>query len=412
MFLFFQKSEKIPHLRINAGPGSLIAVNSVHTRNEPTYNNIYMTSIEEAKRLLEYLKTNYKDDITMHEVSIDSIKNIPDMPYLIGKNPAYGYRDDLDLIDVVESIYKEKKDTVYIGVFGEAEYAIGDILMLSNVYRDLSKQLKQKNIDFKFIYYTSNKSKDYSFIVENISQRDYVEYYPIPISEIQLLDVMIPELTYLGSEYVNSHDLHDVMAKQFCFNLSKDFSVVGTYTPEKHIQMKAKKLINNLFNNKLPTLAFNKKSSTKLRSMPNDIAEKMILKLLDSGKFNIVSFDSLQEAIFINHPNYKILSENTHHLHKYIAFLSVLDGVISVDSAPIHLAARLDIPSFGIYTTIKPELREKYYLKADSIFLENKYIGQHKLKDMTDEEVFEIWKDFNIDDTCKKIIKKFKKGFF
>lgn len=422
MFLFFQKSKTIPQVKIDAGLGSVITINSVHENNEATFNDIYVSSNKEAKRYKDYLEKNYSDNITMFEVDNSNLKKIENMPYLIGKTTNDIFRSDLDLVDVAESVFQEKK-IVKIGIFNSSENAFGDLLIFNSVFLDLEKQLKEKGIEFELIIYNSNKSKQTESISNNIISVNR-EYYPLPLSDLFEIDILLENMEYLNSDFIDTNDLHEVIASQICLKLSEDFSVSGNYKTQSFIKSKAKKLLRSRFQNKLPIITFNKNSTTILRKMPKEVAEKLLLSILDSNKLNIVTFDSVFDSLNISHKNFFNFGRYTGDFRHYINYLSETDGVISVDSAPIHLAARLNIPSFGIYTTIPPKLREKFYPKATSIFLENKFKYKHNLeilsdnekdllKDQSNDEIIdEIWKDFEIEETAKQIIKKFKKGFF
>jgi len=407
MFCFYQKSDKVFNVPVSIMQGMGFNILSVPSaREHPTMKEVYITTQEDAFKYNEFVKRNYPDGVEIFSVN-NSVFDTIKMPFMIGDNSGVGYRNDIELIEAIEAIYKDQKRKITIAIFSGADKSLGELMCLISVVKKINETLKDKNIDAEIIFLKTTDSIRSGFTTQFIFPELKQKMLPICLEEMQAFDFLLEISKQI--ETVND-DYHDIYAKMFNFELPKDFNPEGDFCTREHQKILATKKIDEIFDKKLPVLSINSNSSKVLRTMPNKIKEELINKILDTGKFNIVSFDPLNNVLDIKHPNYAILSTYTINFEDYASFLSATDGLISVDSAPIHLAARLDVPSFGIYTAAEPKSREKYYKKADAIFVDNEY--KDRKNDLTEDELNEVWDKLDVDLIVKKITKKFKKGLF
>lgn len=412
MFCFYQKSDKVYNVPVSVMQGMGFNILSVpNSREHPSMREVYITTQNDALKYNEYITNNYKDDVTMFQVNENVFETIK-MPFMIGKNKGVGYRDDIELIEAISSIYKDQKRKITIAIFSGANKAFGDLMGLISVIKKINNVLKEKNIDAEIVLLKTTAALRLGFTTQAIYPELQQKMLPICLEELQSFDFLLEINGLLDMEEINTEDIHDVYSTMFNFDLPEDFNPEGDYVIREHQRVLAKKKIKEMFNNKLPVLSVNSFSTTQIRTMPDYIKKELITKILDTGKFNIVSFDPIAKVMNVEHPNFGVLSPYTINFEDYASFLAATNGLISIDSAPIHLAARLGIPSFGIYTTINPKLREKYYRKAESIFLKNEYEGLNTKEDLTEEDIQNIWSEFDIDSAVKRIVKKFKKGIF
>lgn len=416
MFCFYQQSDKIVNTPVNIlnGGSSGLGFNvmSVPMNRKPLMREVYITGNLDGQRYLDMMNARYnKEDFKFYEVPQSSLASIK-MPFMIGANTQDGFRNDIEIIEAVEAIFKEEKRKITIAVVSSAETAVGDLLCLISVLKKMNNEIKKRNIPVEFVLFKTAVALRSGFMAMNIWPELKQKMMPVSIEEIQSFDFLIEISGFLSMKEANEIDFHELYAKTFSFNLPDDFNPVGDFMPCEHQKNLARKKMNDFFGNKKPILSLNSESSTILRTMPKKIKEEIINKLLATEKFNIASFDPFSKISDIKHPNYAVFSPYTVNFEDYAAFLSVTDGIISVDSAPLHLAARLDIPSYGIFTSIKPNLRTKYYRKSDSVFIGEDYDGLHTKKEMSEEEIDKLWSKLDIDDFVKKVTKKFKKSFF
>lgn len=105
-------------------------------------------------------------------------------------------------------------------------------------------------------------------------------------------------------------------------------------------------------------------TATKTRSMPDDLAAKIMKEMLPvaqpviimppgSASKTIIERNNLQEVAIDMSP----VSTN---FSSYIAILAGMDAIISVDTSAVHLGAALGKPTIGIFSSIDHRLRVKY----------------------------------------------------
>jgi ADP-heptose:LPS heptosyltransferase len=411
MIFFYQQSEKEMHLNVQLSAYKTLKIKNIVKDKQPNLEEIYILPAKNFNNHLEFLN-NHHPEIKLFRVPTEVIEKTINLPCMIGSKEEAGsemFRNDLDTLEVLEVLHKEKKRKLSVALYTENRFVLGDSLIQATVIKDLYNQARAKGIDLEIVMFQQLSAMHSSQFYQNVFPEIKVKYFPISINDFFYSDLILTDSSYAN---VFDMDLHDAFAKQLNFKLSPDFSVENSYNPDIHIKNKAKTIYKEIFGNDLPVVVFNKESSSKLRSMPNEVAEELINKLLKKEKFNIVTFDRVS-FLNISHPNYKVMSYYTEELESYLAFLAASDGLISVDSGPVHSAARLGVPSFSFYTSIDPNIREAHYENADSVFLENEYKNLHHKEDLEEEEYLKIWDEIrNNDEIVKRIVKKFKKGFF
>tara|TARA_Y100001960_G_scaffold164043_1_gene172240 strand:- start:1055 stop:2290 length:1236 start_codon:yes stop_codon:yes gene_type:complete len=411
MIFFYQQSEKEMNLNVQLSAYKTLKIKNIVKDKQPNLEEIYILPAKNFNNHLDFLNTHHPE-IKLFRVPTEVIEKTINLPCMIGNKEGTGsemFRNDLDTLEVLEVLHKEKKRKLSVALYTENRFVLGDSLIQATVIKDLYNQARAKGIDLEIVMFQQLSAMHSSQFYQNVFPEIKVKYFPISINNFFYSDLILTDSSYAN---VFDMDLHDAFAKQLNFKLSPDFSVENSYNPDIHIKNKAKTVYKEVFSNDLPVVVFNKESSSKLRSMPNEVAEELINKLLNKEKFNIVTFDRVS-FLNISHQNYKVMSYYTEELEDYLAFLAASDGLISVDSGPVHSAARLGVPSFSFYTSIDPSIREVHYKNADSIFLENEYKNLHHKEDLEEDEYLKIWEEIrNNDEIVKRIVKKFKKGFF
>lgn len=408
MMLFFQRSEEKDFVSFPINGYKNLIIRNIKADRSPTYEDIYVSSIKEFNGHYTHMEKMFPE-ISLYKIEHSVIRNEATFPCMIG-NIEEGkglFRGDLDTIEVITALHKEKKRKLSIVIYSENRFALGDSMVQASVFKDLYEQIKAKGIDCDFMTYRSLATQANIDNYLSIFPELKIRYLPTSLNNFKSADLILTDAAYFNNFDV---DMHEAFAEQLCFKLSESFDVNNTFNYDINHYNKAKSVYSS-FNNKNPVLVFNKESSSKLRSMPDSVAEGLINGLLATDKFNIVSFDRLS-SLNIEHKNYRLLSSFTLETSNYASFLAASDGLISVDSGPVHLAARLGVPSYSFYTSIDPKIREKYYKKADSLLLKTEHMNKHGQEDLTDEEYLDIWKEVKIEKTVKKLTKKFKKSLF
>lgn len=113
-------------------------------------------------------------------------------------------------------------------------------------------------------------------------------------------------------------------------------------------------------------------ASTPLRSIPRKFHWKIINYLYKRFNSLVVGFSD------IDHPKYVNISHLSPSIYHYIGLIARAKYVYTCDSSALHIAAGFDTPTFCIFTSIKPQLRCKYYINCESTYIGNKSIeGMH-----------------------------------
>jgi len=109
------------------------------------------------------------------------------------------------------------------------------------------------------------------------------------------------------------------------------------------------------------------RASSPIRTMSLELTKKLIKALLDEG-YKVVITDSVHGADLIDSalkdfpdkPVYNFARHST-SIGGAIALISLSKGVVSCDSAAIHLGVSLDVPVFGIYGAFPGHTRMSTY---------------------------------------------------
>ncbi len=105
-------------------------------------------------------------------------------------------------------------------------------------------------------------------------------------------------------------------------------------------------------------------TATKTRSMPDDLAAKIMRQMLSIAQPAIIMPPGLDSKKFMAENNLNEITIDLSPVSKdfasYIAILNGIDAIISVDTSAVHLGAALNKPTIGIFSSIDHRLRVKY----------------------------------------------------
>ncbi len=405
MIYFYQKSETTPGIIVPLASNEEIIIKNTKEGVNPTFEEIYFLPKTHFQNYYNYI-TKTHEDIQLFTIPEETIEESIKLPLMIGRNiNSNMFREDLNAIEVIEVLKKEKKRKLAITIYSENNFFLDDTLAQAAVLKDLYKQLKEKNIEVDMVMYKPNLQQELTY--KKVFPELKLKGLPAALNDFCHSDLIISDSSYQDEK---EKEIHDVMAKQMCFDLSEDFTL--DYSKDIRIENKARGLYKNLFDNDLPIICFNPVSNSKIRTIPENIRVRFINKLLDKNKFNIISL-SRENMLDIEHKNYKSLAYFNNNIETEIAFISASDGLLTVDSGIRHAGGHLNVPTYTIYSTIKPEYREKYYTQSKSFFLENEHQGKIFEENLSDAEYEDIWLEIiDLEVITKEIVKMFKKGIF
>jgi len=112
-------------------------------------------------------------------------------------------------------------------------------------------------------------------------------------------------------------------------------------------------------------------ASTRLRSIPDKFHKKIISNLIKTTNMQVLGFSKVEI------PGYKFIGDITRTTHDFISMIAQSSYVYTVDSSALHIAAGFEVPTFCLFTSIKPELRSLYYP-----YCQSHYIGFNQVENL------------------------------
>ncbi|MGU7769513.1 glycosyltransferase family 9 protein [Burkholderia sp. MR1-5-21] len=104
-----------------------------------------------------------------------------------------------------------------------------------------------------------------------------------------------------------------------------------------------------------PYVLFCPSASTAVRSVPPALRAGFVDALVRRYQLPVVGFGRLA------HPAYVDISEYAHDTTAFIAWIQGASLLFASDTAAVHIADGLDVPTLACFTTIAPELRVRDY---------------------------------------------------
>lgn len=228
---------------------------------------------------------------------------------------------------------------------------IGDILMLSPVVKQLSK-----NNNVKIDFYTN-----LSFIseIKVLEKNPYINR----VFDIECLDHKLYDEVYDLSYVAYAYEAAGLnLSRQEIF--SKYCNVVlENYIPvySNHITYKYKKI----------TIGIHTEGAEKRRSWGQDKTEELIKWFLKSTNVNILYLN--QKPLSFKHN--RVIDCSNYELDKCVQLLTGVKFFICVDSCFMHFASIYNIKSLVLFGSTKPETRIKHYKNHFALYTNNNCKG-------------------------------------
>lgn len=134
--------------------------------------------------------------------------------------------------------------------------------------------------------------------------------------------------------------------------------------------------------------------------MDKDTFHKILHRVFEHSDYFVISAFGTED---FKHERFMNLQKFSKTSDDFAAILSMVDGIISVDTLAYHLADAFSIPAVAMFTSIPPEWRIKYYPYVDGIMLEEEngpLFGKHKV-DRKDE--FDTSNEEELEENKKQI---------
>ncbi|QDL35768.1 glycosyltransferase family 9 protein [Serratia liquefaciens] len=183
-----------------------------------------------------------------------------------------------------------------------------------------------------------------------------IEYMPYDINRLSHDAVNIDIGNQLYWKDFNEMEMHDFYLK----NLGIDYMDIPPEWKQNHW---LQSVIQRQEKIEFCYAIFCPNASTKLRAIPEKHHYKIIDELYTILKIPIFGFSSVE------HPKFTNITDKCKSTSAFIQAIANSSYVYTCDSSALHVAAAYDIPSTCIFTSIRPELRSRYYNHCTSIYI-------------------------------------------
>ena len=336
MQCFFQRSTKIPFIKFGSNIRTF-KVNTVYSDKNPSLADLYISNKVTFNNYLSFVRSqSFSTDVDLFKLDLSELNSDIKLPFIIGNTSDHNLgRTDIDLIDGISSIFKNKKDIVEILISIPSFHSHSQTVAFFKILKCIDTELKFINVDFR-ITLTSISSLE--------------EYYQSFISKMNLNHLFISDIIsldkycfydfFLTTE--QSFNIDNLTCQDFFNSICKCFNYTFNekYLDEKYFEIEnlSNDYFLNVFNrfisNKNKTIYFNHQSSDNI--MSNECAASLIQKLLDN-KYNVVIYDE-DYSLDIKHDNLLELSRYSTSIFDLYHIINICDYCISVDSLPIYFA--------------------------------------------------------------------------
>lgn len=330
------------------------------------------------------------------------------------------YNDKSPLLKQLQ-ILKQKnpnKATFRIAILNSYGSNLGDAMMGASAMRWVSQILKKYLGGFNVDLYIG-LCKD-STAADIISYEDWVANvfsFTPTVDEFSIYDAYFDFTGLLSLPRFNKMPIVDWFL--WWFGLEPDEIPLEKKRNKVNIREQSLEYVRELlepFKSKKVFL-FNHESSTNLRSCPGYVAVKIIKKILE--KHLSVHVVIAQELEF-KHKRLLNLSQAINSVQRYIALVTEVDAVITVDTFAQHIADAASVATVALFSSIDP-MFYKYYPFSENITIPDakKLPAWGKAK-LNQEEwllvkplYLRAWEKLNVGNVLKSLNKKmeYRKSF-
>lgn len=198
----------------------------------------------------------------------------------------------------------------------------------------------------------------YKLLSDNILKS--IKYMPQPLERLED-GITIDMGNQIYRKLFDSIEMHDYFFESMGLGFIKNSEF-------KKNQFLKEIAIESNFNFDGNYVLFAPYASTPVRSIPDNHHESFIKHLSKRHEKQVLGFSKLVT------PGYKYIGDLVRTTSDFIKSIAFCDFLLTVDSAALHIAAGFDKPCQSIFTTIRPELRTKYYTNCEPIYIGNNEI--------------------------------------
>lgn len=299
-----------------------------------------------------------KSDFIKHNGSL--IKNLSYITssFDLSKSTLDGMIDKLSRCNIlnhsIKRFRKDYKSETKLNIINGLGVTLGD----SIVGIGAIDCIKRLNKDIKISLIRPESCHAYVEELYSISKHlfERIEYMPYDINRLSHDAVNIDIGNQLYWKDFNEMEMHDF----YLNNLGIDYMDIP---PEWKMNHWLQRVIKRNEKIEFKYAIFCPNASTKLRAIPEKHHYKIIDKLHATLQIPIFGFSSVE------HPKFTNISDKCISTSHFIQAIANSSYVYTCDSSALHVAAAYDIPTTCIFTSIRPELRSRYYNHCTSIYI-------------------------------------------
>ncbi|MDD5457603.1 MAG: glycosyltransferase [Candidatus Margulisbacteria bacterium] len=367
---------------------------------------VYFSTESDTSHIQLSCKIKYEKE---HVVTIDGekLRRIichPNFPKDIGHVKA---RDKLLVPLEAKAKALVNKPAIRVAIVNGMGTGSGDSLLglkaLEIFYERLKKLYSEVEIDVFQLLIKKNHQLYEKYQKKGVIHK--IHSIPAPLYQLFQYDAYIDLSGFIMREEFNNQPMMDFYLEA----MSIDKETVSR--ADKRIKLAVDPEINksiteylNIFkDNNRKMLLFHPLASTPIRSMPPEVHKRFLQYLLEKTDYMVLSAVKTD----FRHERFLDISALSKSLDHFIAIISRMDAVISVDTVTYHVADAYNIPTVVIFSSINPRYRISYYPYVDAVLLggaQNKIIGVHKAADKN-QLIYarQLWDELNFDEVLLRL---------
>lgn len=289
----------------------------------------------------------------------------------IEKENGYKYIDITQKLSRINKYHindiVNKKKEIKILIINGFVSGIGDNLVGLSALKIFHEEYKNKFDNITFDCYNENILRIYNTLAKYKLFNQYLSF-PQKLETLKTYDCILDlDNVHEWTEFNNLP-----MIDCFLSIMGIDYKNIEPYRKKNTVTIdyNTYKNLNPIFkgikyNNDSKLLLLQYDSSAKIRMISNDYIVGIIDKILSNSDYRIIILGDLK----YEHTRLLKLKKYSQTLDDFIYIISESDCAITTDTSAYHISDALNKPTVTLFTSIKPELRVKYYTNVKGILL-------------------------------------------
>ncbi len=427
--VFFRVSENI---NVKTTDGTVVKYLKLRNPAQLIHSSVYITTYDEFERLNEVLN-RVGDEYKTHVILEKRFRSLKSFPKELGISNAFEYRNiktheaqylkeynhyenqnprfylNEEWIDIHEQLKDFDKDEISLAIIGNVGEHIGEMIAsltaIHLLHEFLSHSFEKVRLD---LYIEASENKFYSRDKVILSTQKYISnVYPLSLSLQKLCeyDFYIDNSSVRYSQFYKELSYVDAYLYKFGLDYKK-IADKNKYNDLDITNFKIKndlqKKIRELKERGEKIILFHPFSADPHRSMPKEIAQKLLKKLIKKAEnytvVTLLPIADIKDEHFVN------LTPYSKTIQDFIYIVSHMNKIITVDTSTYHIADAFFIPTVVFFNDDISHKRIAYYQQTKGINIVDESKNFSRFKFENDPLVlykFDSWKKVKISKVMK-----------